>query len=938
MTFTRIYGEIGPGERIALSKLAVQKFEETRRPLRIAIDVSIWQFQIQAGRGGTNPAHRTFYYRILRLLSVSVQPIFVFDGPNKPKFKRGKRSGHGGASLSNFICKQILDLFGLPIHMAPGEAEAECALLQREGIVDAVLSEDVDTLMFGCGVTLRNWSADGRAKTPTHVNLYDAKVTLKGKSGLDREGMVLVALMSGGDYIVEGIPGVGIKVACEAARAGFGKSLCQLSRLDAESLKVWRDNLQYELQTNENKFFRCKHKTLVIPENFPDPEVLGYYTHPVVSNASKIQRLKEEIEWDGDIDIPGLRAFVAQAFEWTHKPGAYKFIRGLAPALLVHKLRVRGNRRESGYGDILLTMMNEMALVRSICGKRTHMSTDGTPELRVVYHPNDIVALDLDVEEDSEEDYDRDGLAPANDDDQIEAYAADEKSTSPSKRAPSAYDPTEPERIWIPHAIARAGIPLKVEDYEESLRNPKIKAALKKVAVPKKATAPKTRGEMPKGALDKFVKVTKKTTENVEAEDAPNSSKGSREASVPQAFSRYDIESMTPEPSSPQSASTSSFDSYTDAQLAEKIEQYGFKPVKRRAQMISLLEMCSMDQQESFPPACERSSSPVMDEPAAKANHFTRNHSVEEPVKSKPILKRKAKVSTQKAKPNINPWTLAQSSPRQIQPKITKSSSQRGKPSSLPATSDPAKCSRDRSLSPFSDLFSSPPPLFTTPRKHAHTPEPTSDNEANNLSASHMPNLDEDSQLLTPSSLRKDPCKPPPRKKPSPEAKFSAPPSRASLLTPEPVARRLDFHSESRQRDTSSSPELPSLEDIFASPRRTQKTKPKLEKAVTKVINEVIEILSSPEAPSRETRINMSPRRRRPKPSTVTSAPPDLPTMKLAEAEVNVVKAVKAKKFIMPRESLPGTWKEVGEEQATKRGVRAFRYSQVEVVDMTEGP
>lgn len=36
---------------MALSRLALDKFEETGRPFRIAIDVSIWLFQIQAGKG-----------------------------------------------------------------------------------------------------------------------------------------------------------------------------------------------------------------------------------------------------------------------------------------------------------------------------------------------------------------------------------------------------------------------------------------------------------------------------------------------------------------------------------------------------------------------------------------------------------------------------------------------------------------------------------------------------------------------------------------------------------------------------------------------------------------------------------------------------------------------------------------------------------------------
>lgn len=54
---SRIYGEIGPGERVALSKLSIEKFERTGVPLRIAIDISIWSFQIQAGQGKEMSEH-----------------------------------------------------------------------------------------------------------------------------------------------------------------------------------------------------------------------------------------------------------------------------------------------------------------------------------------------------------------------------------------------------------------------------------------------------------------------------------------------------------------------------------------------------------------------------------------------------------------------------------------------------------------------------------------------------------------------------------------------------------------------------------------------------------------------------------------------------------------------------------------------------------------
>ena len=409
--------------------------------------------------------------------------------------------------VPNLLTKQLLKLFGFPFHTAPGEAEAECALLQREGIVDAVLSEDVDTLMFGCGTTLRNWSSEGVRgnKSPTHVNVYDAKQT-KDTAGLDREGMILIALMSGGDYIPEGIPGCGIKIACEAARAGYGKKLCQISRSDTQAYIRWRDDLTHEMHTNASKHFRMKHKSLVIPEDFPNKEVLDLYTHPIVSSASKIESLKEEIIWDVGVDVQGLRIFVADAFEWTHKVGAIKFIRGLAPVLLVHKLLLRANRRASGYGDVVLTAINEMEYVRSICGQRTHFSTDGMSELRVAYMPNDIVGLNLEAELDDSDDIGRDGLAPINDDDQIEAFV----DNIEGNRGVSQYDPTQLHKIWISHTVAKMGIPLKVEDYEESLRAPKRTSKLN--AAPKTTAATrKTRAKniMPQGALDRFVQVSK---------------------------------------------------------------------------------------------------------------------------------------------------------------------------------------------------------------------------------------------------------------------------------------------------------------------------------------------------------------------------------------------------------------------------------------------
>ncbi|KAI1127990.1 hypothetical protein F5Y10DRAFT_183304 [Nemania abortiva] len=500
-----IYKEIGAGHRISLTKLAVQKLEESDRPLRIAIDISIWQFQVQAARGGSNPAIRTLFYRLLRLLSLSIQPIFVFDGPNKPTFKRNKRSGRGDG-VATAMAKRLIRLFGFIVHDAPGEAEAECALLQQNGIVDAVLSEDVDTIMFGCTRTLRNWSAEGTkgSKTPTHVSMYDSLELSQGTSGLDREGMVLVALMSGGDYIPEGIPGAGIKVACEAARAGFGKSLCQLKRSDTSELASWKERLVYELRHNESGFFRTRHKALNIPDDFPNMEVLRYYTHPVVSPAKTLDRLRQQT-WDGQIDIQGLREFVRETFDWSYRIGAIKFIRVLAPCLLVRKLMERSAEQNNAPRDTNEIEKGASELVKAIKSRRAHFSTDATPELRISFIPTNIVGYDFQEEPDEVIDFGRDGLA-LNSDDEIEEPVDEggEVDSTAKSGARKPFSPTDVDLLWVPEVIARVGIPSMVEEWEEG-QHAKTVARSKPKASKQKAKT----GVTAAASMDKFLKVTK---------------------------------------------------------------------------------------------------------------------------------------------------------------------------------------------------------------------------------------------------------------------------------------------------------------------------------------------------------------------------------------------------------------------------------------------
>jgi hypothetical protein len=71
--------------------------------------------------------------------------------------------------LADEASKELLPLFGFPHYMAPGEAEAECAGLQRNSFIDAVMGEDVDAIIFGSSITLRRWSQE-RRRGPRSLN------------------------------------------------------------------------------------------------------------------------------------------------------------------------------------------------------------------------------------------------------------------------------------------------------------------------------------------------------------------------------------------------------------------------------------------------------------------------------------------------------------------------------------------------------------------------------------------------------------------------------------------------------------------------------------------------------------------------------------------------------------------------------------------------
>ncbi|KAL4629772.1 hypothetical protein GN956_G16655 [Arapaima gigas] len=154
------------------------------------------------------------FFRTLHFLEHDIKPVFVFDGmPPKQKRneleKRAKTAGYTSfyikGKVSPYIhdCKRLLQLLGVPWVQAPGDGEAFCAQLVKEGKVHAVASEDMDTMPFGSELLIRRLDA----KKEGDVMEYSLSKLL-GILQLSHEEFVDLCILLGCDYC-EKIQGLG---------------------------------------------------------------------------------------------------------------------------------------------------------------------------------------------------------------------------------------------------------------------------------------------------------------------------------------------------------------------------------------------------------------------------------------------------------------------------------------------------------------------------------------------------------------------------------------------------------------------------------------------------------------------------------------------------------------------------------------------------------
>ncbi|KAA0156780.1 hypothetical protein FNF29_00891 [Cafeteria roenbergensis] len=215
---------------------------------------------------------------------------------------------------------EVLDLWGIPYIVAPMEAEAQCAELERMGLVSGVVTDDSDAFLFGARRVYKNIFESAK-----YVEAYRME-DVEREVGLDRDDLVRAALLLGSDY-TDGVRGVGIVNTVEILRAFPGDDgLREFRRwLDGVEGAAEEARLAKEAKKNPEVLesadpalrFRLTHqgarRRWVVGDTFPNRHVLDAYRRPNVSHVDS------RFVWDApDFDALARFAVAKLGFSEQH--------------------------------------------------------------------------------------------------------------------------------------------------------------------------------------------------------------------------------------------------------------------------------------------------------------------------------------------------------------------------------------------------------------------------------------------------------------------------------------------------------------------------------------------------------------------------------------------------------------------------------------------
>lgn len=210
----------------------------------------------------------------------------------------------------------LLRLFGVSFLVSPMEAEAQCAALEKLGLVDGIITDDSDIFPFGGQKVYKNIFHNQK-----FVEAFFAK-DIKKEFGFSQDEMIALALLLGSDY-TDGVRGIGIVNATEVVTSFPGldgmrefKSWVQAFDIAEEAQRAEQNRKRSEQELasmTPRERFELTHAKMrrkwELGEEFPNAHVIRAYHDPQVDKSDA------RFSWALP-DLAALRKYCTAAFAW----------------------------------------------------------------------------------------------------------------------------------------------------------------------------------------------------------------------------------------------------------------------------------------------------------------------------------------------------------------------------------------------------------------------------------------------------------------------------------------------------------------------------------------------------------------------------------------------------------------------------------------------
>jgi len=222
------------------------------------------------------------FYKIVNYLSLNIELIFIFDG-KPPDMKsatildRKKKANKAKENMKNAITKEdkdkyekaslritkemvddvkkLLDFMGVSYIHPNGEGEAYASELCRIGYVDYVLTEDMDTMVYGCPKLIRT-CLDRSIKRKDIISILDYNKIIEDFN-ITQEQFIEFCILCGCDYC-DSVPKIGNITALKLIKThgnienimnntkhkySYPENYLELFHKSKEIFKMWKDQI-----------------------------------------------------------------------------------------------------------------------------------------------------------------------------------------------------------------------------------------------------------------------------------------------------------------------------------------------------------------------------------------------------------------------------------------------------------------------------------------------------------------------------------------------------------------------------------------------------------------------------------------------------------------------------------------------------------------------